>query len=150
MMYLAPKFDNLVPSHDNALQDSTSNYICMVTDWRDSLCRKLITYHFSYHETDRTEYVIPFIWHILRIWTYANFETSIFFIAPNGIQSSILPQQTQTENTSTVWITVNPRFNGHMLDGRDSIPGKRRRFFSTPQRPNSLLSNAYRGLFYRR
>jgi hypothetical protein len=42
---------------------------------------------------------------------------------------------------------------GYGLDDRDSIPGRAKRFFSSPQcpyrlwGPPSLLSNGYRGLF---
>jgi hypothetical protein len=45
---------------------------------------------------------------------------------------------------------------GYRLDSQDSVPGRGKRFFSIPQRPDrllgptSLLSNGYRGLFFPR
>jgi hypothetical protein len=75
-----------------------------------------------------------------QIKLQTQFITSTSFIS---LKSSIIYSRNSSVGIAT----------GYVLDGRDSISGKGKRFFSTPQRPDwlwgplSLLSNGYCGIF---
>jgi hypothetical protein len=72
--------------------------------------------------------------------------------------SDILSFNTELRILILASVTASPvgTVMGYGMNGRASIPGRCKRFFSTPQSPDrpsdplSLLSRGYRGLFPRR
>jgi hypothetical protein len=70
-------------------------------------------------------------------------------------ESSELLRTAKSVDLEWKWASLWLNQYSYGLDGRDSIPGRDKRFVSTPQRPDrlwgppSLLSNGYWGLIHR-